>query len=147
MKTGKLFILGFILVLAACSPTAKTMTVTTEGGKCTLDAGSRISAGNVIVKWNIKDKTSSLGYGLWFLTLDQDKGYKDLVNYVSTETWKTNFPPPWSQWQGDMPDSQNEKTFFFQNGPIYLVCLAGSSSVFTDDIKAYGILGPVEVVK
>lgn len=152
MKTSKLLILGLIFVLAAaaCNPTAKTITVTTEGEKCTLDGGSKISAGDVSVKWNIKDKTS-LGYGLWFLTLDKDKAYEDLVNYVSTDTWTTDFPPSWSQWQGDIfpakPDSQNEKTFFFQDGPIYLVCLAGTSSVFTNDVKAYGILGPVEVVK
>jgi hypothetical protein len=154
MKTGKLFILGLLFVLAACSPPAKTMTVTTEGGKCTLDGTSRISSGDVTVKWNIKDKDPSLVYGLWFLTLDKDKGYKDLVNYVSTDTWKTNFPPSWSQWQGDIfpakPDSQNEKAFFFKEGPIYLVCLSGESSVIANDehdVNAYGILGPVEVVK
>jgi hypothetical protein len=150
MKTGKLIIFGFIFVLTACSPAAKTMTVTTEGEKCTLDGGSKISAGNVTVKWNIKDKTS-LVYGLWFLTVDKEKGYKDLVNYVSTDTWTTDFPPSWSQWQGDIfpakPDSQNEKNFLFQDGPIYVVCVAGTSSVLTNDVKAYGILGPVEVVK
>jgi hypothetical protein len=155
MKTGKLFILGLIFVLAAaaCSPAAKTITVTTEGGKCTLEGGSKVSAGEVTVNWSIKEKTSLI-YGLWFLTLNKDKGYEDLVNYVNSDKWATDFPPSWSQWQGDIfpakPDSQNEKTFTFKDGPLYLVCLSGESSVVTNDehfVKTPGVLGPVDVVK
>jgi hypothetical protein len=155
MKTGKLFILGLILALAtaACTPAAKTIAVTTEGGKCTLEGGSKVSAGDVTVTWNIKDKTPPI-FGLWFLTLEENKGYDDLVNYVNKDKWWENFPPSWAKWQGDIypakPDSQNEKTFSFKDGPLYLVCLSGESSEVTSDehdVKVPGVLGPVEVVK
>ncbi len=152
MKAVKLFFLGLIFVLAAaaCSPAAKTIIVTTEGGKCTLDGGSKIAAGDVSVKWNIKDKTSLI-YGLWFLTLDKDKGYKDLVNYTNELSPTTEFPPPWSRWQGDIyparSDSQNEKTFHFVEGPIYLVCFSGEESTAINTVPTAEVLGPVEVVK
>ena len=141
----------FLLFLAACSPATKTIIVTTEGGKCTLDEGSRISAGEVTVQWNVNDKTPLI-HGLWVLTLDRDHGYKDLVDYVNVD-FIEDFPPPWSQYQGDIfpakPDSQNEKIFNFDTGPLYLVCLSGDSSINTKEhpVKVIGILGPIKVVK
>ena len=153
MKTRLLAILGLVFILAACSPVVKTISVKSEEGKCTLEGGSRISAGEVMVKWNIKDKAPSF-FGLWILTLDKDKGYQDLVDYLNTDTWRTDFPPSWSKWQGDIfpakPDSQNEKTFLFQDGPLYLVCFFGDSTVITNnesDVESNRILGPVEVVR
>ena len=155
MKTGKLLILGliFILTAVACTPAAKTITVITDGGKCTLEGASKVSAGDVTVTWNIKDKTPPI-FGLWFFTLEDNKGYEDLVTYVNKDKWWENFPPSWAKWQGDIypakPDSQNEKTISFQSGPLYLVCLSGESSEVTNDgsdVKTPGILGPVEVVK
>jgi hypothetical protein len=137
-------------LLVACSPPGNSITVTSEGGKCTLDGESRISAGEVTVKWNIKDKTRLI-YALSFLTLDKDHGYKDLVDYVNVD-FLEDFPPTWSQFQGDIfpakPDSLNEKIFNFDKGPLYLVCLSGDSSVNTKEtpVKVNGVLGPIKVV-
>ena len=144
---------GFLilLLLVACSHAGKTLTVTTERGICTLDGESRISAGEVTVRWNIKDKTPLI-YGLWFLTLDEEHGYKDLVDYVNVD-FIDDFPPIWSQYIGDIfpakPDSQNEKIFNFDVGPLYLVCVSGESSINTKEhpVKFYGVLGPIKVVK
>jgi hypothetical protein len=155
MKIRNWIITGLVFILAgtACSPESKTITVTTAGGKCTLDGGRRVAAGDVTVKWNIQDKTNLL-YGLSVLLLDQGKQYKDLADYMSTDTWNQNFPPPFAQWQGDIAparaDSQNEKSILLRDGPIYLVCITGESSVLNNNEnvpKVIGILGPVEVMK
>ena len=151
MKTGKLFIIGLIIVLAAaCGPAATSIAVTTKGGNCILDAGDKIAAGDVTVTWTVNDDSASI-YGLWFLTLDKGKGYQDLVDYTSADGWANDFPPSWAHWQGDIypaePGSQNEKTLALQEGPIYLVCLAGTSSVFAGEVEVYGILGPIKVVR
>lgn len=150
MKPFTLFILAsFILLSAACTPAAKTITITTQGGKCSLDSGTRVSAGEVSVKFTNKDAAPPIN-GLWFLTLKEGKGYQDLVDLKWTVD--VDFPPTWSVWQGDMhgdPNSQNEKIFLFKEGPLFVVCLSGEQSVVTKEhpITSYGVLGPIQVVK
>jgi hypothetical protein len=144
MNTGKLLILGLILVLtaAACTPAAKTITVTIEDGKCALDGGNRIKSGNVTVKLIINDHEHQY-YGISLLALPQGKGYQDLADAAAN--LKVDFPPAWSKWQGDiigvLPGSQTEKTMDIWAGPLYVVCVSGPP------LAANGVLGPVKVVK
>jgi hypothetical protein len=144
MKTDKLLILALIFVLAAtaCTPAAKTLTVTIEDGKCALDGGNRIKAGNVTLKLIVNDKDRQY-YNISLLALPQGKGYKDLADAAAN--LMVDFPPAWSKWQGDiigvLPGSQAEKTLDIWAGPLYVVCMSGPP------LSAIGVLGPVKVVK
>jgi hypothetical protein len=150
MKHFNLFILASIaILLAACTPAAKTISITNQGGKCSLDAGSKISAGEVSVMFTNKDPAPPINV-LSFLTLKEGKGYQDLVDLKWTPD--IDFPPAWSVWQGDMgadPNSQNEKTFLFKEGPLFVVCISGEQTISTKEhpVTSYGVLGPIQVVK
>jgi hypothetical protein len=145
MNTGKLLILGLIFVLtaAACTPAAKTITVTIEDGKCVLlDGGNRIKAGNVTLKLIANDKDRQY-YNISLLALPQGKGYKDLADAAAN--LMVDFPPAWSKWQGDiigvLPGSQAEKNLDIWAGPLYVVCMSGPP------LTSIGVLGPLKVVK
>jgi hypothetical protein len=144
MKARKLFFLGliFTLVAAACSPAAKTITVTIEGGKCTLDGTNRVSSGEVVVKLIVLDQESQF-YGISILAVPKGKGYADLADAAAN--LEDDFPPAWSQWQGDilgvLPGSQTEKTIDIWAGPLYVVCVSRPPLTTID------VLGPVKVVK
>jgi len=153
MNKCKWFILGlfFILAAASCTPAAHAITVTTEGGKCALDGPGRLAAGEVMFIWDIQDPAPPV-HGLWILSLEQGKTKQDLVDYLNVDFLDV-FPPDWVQYQGDIfpgsPGSHNEKTLFLDARPIYLICMAGESSINTREqpVKAYGVLGPLQVVK
>ena len=144
MKTGKLliFALIFVLTAAACTPAAKAITVTIEDGKCALEGGNRIKAGNVTVTLIVNDRERQY-YGISLLVLPQGKGYKDLADAAAN--LMVDFPPAWSKWQGDIigvkPGSQTEKTLDISPGHLYVVCVSGPP------LAAIGVLGPVKVVK
>ena len=144
MNTRKLLVLVLIVVLttAACTPAAKEITVTIEDGKCTLDGGDRISAGDVSVTLIVKDQDQQY-YGISLLAVPSDKGYDDLAEAAAD--LEDDFPPAWSQWQGDIlgvvSDTQTEKTIEIWAGPLYVVC------VTNPPLTTIGVLGPVKVVK
>ena len=150
MKPFTLFILAsFILLSAACTPAAKTISITKQDGKCTLDSGSRVSAGEVSVKFTNKDPAPLINV-LSFLTLNEGKGIQDLSSLKWTAD--IDYPPAWSAWQGDMgtgPNSQSEKTFMFKEGPLFVVCISGDQTISSKEhpIAGYGVLGPIQVVK
>ena len=150
MKPFTLFILAsFILLSAACTPAAKAISITTQDGKCSLDSGSRVSAGEVSVKFTNKDP-APLQNIISFLTLNEGKGIQDLSSLKWTPD--IDFPPVWSAWQGDMgtgPNSQSEKTFMFKEGPLFVVCISGDQTISSKEhpIAGYGVLGPIQVVK
>jgi ABC-type glycerol-3-phosphate transport system substrate-binding protein len=144
MNIRKLLVLLLVIVLttAACTPAAKEITVTIEDGECTLDGSNRISAGDVNVTLIVNDQEQQY-YGISLLAVPKGKGYEDLADAAAN--LEDDFPPAWSQWQGDilgvLPGSQTEKTIEIWAGPLYVVCVTNPPPT------TIGVLGPVKVVK
>jgi inosine-uridine nucleoside N-ribohydrolase len=115
---------------------ANLVTVTIQGGKCSLSGSTQIPAGMMGVK--LIDQDSAKDAGLAIVTIDEGKTLADMEAWISTD------PPPWAQVLGFIetyPGKEIQQTFELKDIPIYFFCFD------REPVQIIGALGPIEVVK